>query len=134
MCAVTVVCQRFATPPSRTVIGLLDVPGADTETLPDRNVTRRIRASDTAETNIEKPDEDTLRHLVDGDSAEAKVDLEEAESKESSSTEDKPADFEDLMNVVVSREEFKKSIKAITNKLTEIPKEFEKFQREVDQV
>ena len=33
------------------------------------------------------------------------------------------------------REEFTKSIEAITNKLTEIPKEFEKFQREiVDQV
>ena len=35
------------------------------------------------------------------------------------------------MNVVVSREEFTKSIEAITNKLTEIPKEFEKFQREI---
>ena len=43
-----------AAPPSRTE-RLLDVPGATTETLLDRNVTRRIRASDTAETNIEKP-------------------------------------------------------------------------------
>jgi hypothetical protein len=55
--------------------------------------------------------------------------LEEAESMESSSTENKPADFENLMDVVVSREEFKKSIEAITDKLSEIPREFEKFQR-----
>ena len=114
---------------------MLELPGADTETLLDKNVTRRIRASDTAEFVIDEPDVGIVRHLVDSESAETKVDLEEAESKESSSTEDKPADFEDLMDVVVLIEDFKKSIEAITNKLTEIPKEFEKFQREiVDQV
>ena len=138
-----------AAPPSRTFT-LLEPPGADTETLLDKNVTRRIRASDTAEFIIDDPDVDIVRHLMDGESAETKVDLENAESKESSSTEenpadlttgivveteDKPADFEDLMDVVVSREEFKKSIEAITNKLSEIPKEFEKFQRDIiDQV
>jgi hypothetical protein len=98
-----------AAPPSRTFT-LLEPPGADTETLLDKNVTRRIRASDTAEFIIDDPDVDIVRHLRDGDVAETKVDLEEAESKESSSTEDKPANFEDLMDVVVSRKEFKKSI------------------------
>jgi len=123
-----------AAPPSRT-FALLERPGADIGSLPDQNVTRRIRASDKVEVNTDEPDVGTVRHLVGGGTAETKVDLEEAESKESSSTEDKPADFEDLMDVVVSREEFKKSIEAITNKLSEIPKEFEKFQREiVDQV
>jgi len=123
-----------AAPPSRT-FALLERPGADIGSLPDQNVTRRIRASDKVEINTDEPDVGTVRHLVGGGTAETKVDLEEAESKESSSTEDKPADFEDLMDVVVSREEFKKSIEAITNKLSEIPKEFEKFQREiVDQV
>jgi hypothetical protein len=76
------------------MFSLLEPPGADTETLLDKNVTRRIRASDKVEVNIDEPDVGTVRHLVEGETAETKVDLEEAESKESSSTEDKPADFE----------------------------------------
>ena len=67
-----------AAPPSRISLSL-DFPGAATETLLDKNVTRRIRASDTAGFIIDEPGVGIVRHLVDGESAETKVDLEEAE-------------------------------------------------------
>jgi hypothetical protein len=76
------------------------LPSAAPDSLTDKYITSRICASDKLEVNTDKPDVVTVRYLEGGEPAETNVDLEGAESKESSSTEEKPADFEDLMDVV----------------------------------
>jgi hypothetical protein len=69
------------------------LPSAVPDPLSDENVTRRIRASDKVKVTTDEPDVGRVKHLVGGEPAEANVDLEEAESKEYSSTGEKPCRF-----------------------------------------